>query len=139
MFLLSVIEHIETAGIATFEDDMFGSEYPSTAPDECVLVRDSGGPPPSKELPVEVHLVQFLCRALDYPTAINKAWQIFKLFHGKVSTGKWQPLHNFIIGTTDQYYVFTSSALQMPSDISPDEKGRSEVSFNISFKIRLGS
>ena len=47
-FTQAVIDYIQEAGIATFGVDMSGSFYPSTAPDECLLVRNSGGPEPSK-------------------------------------------------------------------------------------------
>ncbi len=141
MFMDAVIEHLEANGVGTFGVDIFGSTYPSTAPNQCVVVKDGGGPPPSKYIPTQVRVIQFVSRAPDYPDAAAKANQMFELFHGKVSGGNWDSLHNYLLGTTPaiRQYVQSSEALQVPSDIGPDEKGRAEVSFNIAFKIRLRS
>lgn len=146
MFIEAVIKGIETAGIATFGKGLFGSFYPSTAPDTCILVRSSGGPPPSLYLPVREYAVQFLTRASNYPAAEELAWKVFELFHGAVDISDiyraaWKPKHNYSLEDPvgNSYYVLKSEAMQMPSDIGPDEAGRAETSFNILFKVRLGS
>ncbi len=133
MFLMAIIEYLVSNGVGVFGTDLFGSSYPATAPNKCVVVRDNGGPPPSKHLPVEEYTIQFLSRDISYPDAYAKAVAIFELFHAKVTGDKWDSKHNYLIGA---YYVRVSKALQRPSDISPDDKGRSEVSFNIAFEVR---
>lgn len=139
MFLQAVIEHLVANGIGTFGTDLFASTYPSNAPDQCTVVRDGGGPTPPKDAPTQTKLIQFVCRALDYPAAEAKIRQIYELFHGHVSGGQWESLHNYLLGTTVQQYIFSSAAIQEPADIGPDEKGRAELSFNVLFKIRLRS
>ena len=62
---------------------------------------------------------------------------MFDLYHGSVHGGEWVPKHNYSIGVDERIFVLSSMALQPPSDIGPDEKGRSEVSFNMIFKIRF--
>ncbi len=139
MFIDALIEDLEKENIATFGVDLFGSLYPADAPDACMLIKSTGGPPPSKYIPVQVHQIQFLVRDIRFPDAHAKAMEIFKLYHGEVKTANWKPRHNYIVGVTagEQYYVSTSNASQMPIDISPDEKNRAEVSLNISFRVRL--
>lgn len=133
MLIQAVINDIESAGIATFGVDMFGSLYPFDAPDKCVLIRSSSGPEPSKELPIRFYMIQVLSRALYFPVAVEKAWEIYTRYQGERINGKWVAPHNYYLG---EYYVQVSQALQIPSDISPDEKGRSEVSLNILFRVR---
>jgi|GEM_PF-3786909 hypothetical protein len=141
MFLQALIREVEAARIAKFGKTLFGSLYPSTAPDECVLIRSSGGPAPSKYLPVQEHAIQFLSRAVDYPTAEANVWKIFRLFHGRVDAGAWTSKHNYTVGSieTGTFYILKSEALQLPTDISPDEAGRAEVSLNILFRVRLSA
>lgn len=138
MLLKALVEQLEADGLATFGVDLYaGDGYPFDAPDECFLLLDSGGPAPSKYLPVETQNIQVLTRALHYLTAKANSRTIFRYFHGEVTGNKWDPKHNYIIGTTEQFYVYSSEALQPPSSIGPDEKNRAEVSFNLSFQIRL--
>ncbi|MEW6661965.1 MAG: minor capsid protein [Bacillota bacterium] len=126
-FLEAVIHHIQTAGIAAFGQNMFANEYPSKAPDSCLLVIDTGGLEPSLYLPVSNPTIQVLSRAPKYPEAEAKIRQVFNLFHGPTAR------HNYWLG---DYYVFRSHAVQEPGFIGPDEKGRDEVSVNFVFKIR---
>lgn len=132
MFLQALIDDLNTAGIGTFGTDMFASGYPSTAPDSCLLLRSSSGAEPLKDLPVEFYMIQVLSRALNYPAAESKAWEVFRRYHGRAESHQWLSKHNYSIGS---YYVAVSRALQIPSDISPDAAGRSEVSFNIMFRV----
>ncbi len=132
-FLTAVIDYIETAGIATFGTTMYAGQYPSTAPDECILVRMSGGPEASKEVPLARPMIQVLSRALYYPAAAERIQKVYELFHGYVDTaGKWVSHHNYQLG---DFYVHESRAIQRPGDISPDEKDRAELSVNFMFKI----
>lgn len=133
MFLEQLINDIESAGIATFGEDMYASLYPADAPDKCIVVRENMPLSPLKDLPVEFYAIQFLSRAIDYEDAYNNAWELYKRYHGRSQSGKWKALHNYMVGNR---YVFVSKASQVPFDISPDEKGRSEVSLNIVFRVR---
>ena len=126
-FLDDVIEYIETAGVATFGTDMFAGNYPSTAPDECILVKATGGLPPSKEVPIRDVTIQVLSRSEYSPEAEAKLRAVYALFH-TVDNAK----HNYVIGS---YYVYVSNAIQEPGDISPDAAGRAEWSVNFIFKI----
>lgn len=135
MLIQEVINDIEAAGIATFGVDMFGSLYPADAPTKCILIRESSGPQPEKELPIRYYMIQVLSRALYYPVANEKSWEVYKRYHGERGAGgQWAGPHNYYLG---DYYVQVSEALQIPSDMSPDERGRSEVSFNILFTVRI--
>lgn len=127
-FLDDVINYIETAGIATFGTDMFAGSYPSTAPDQCILVKASGGWAPSKEVPIRNPTIQVLSRAKYSPEAEAKLRKIYNLFHGETAK------HNYTIGS---YYVLVSHAMQEPGDIGPDQQRRSEWSINFMFKIKL--
>ncbi len=134
-FLDDVIKYIQTAGRATFGPEwypafypcMFAGNYPSTAPDECILVKATGGLPPSKEVPIRQPTIQVLSRASHSPEAEANLRAIYTLFHGEDNAK-----HNYIIGS---YYVYVSHAIQEPGDIGPDAKGRAEWSCNFYFKI----
>ena len=125
-FLDDVINYIETENVATFGVDMFAGQYPSTAPDECILVKSTGGWPPYKEVDIRQPTIQILSRALHSPEAEENLRDVLALFHDD------QAKTNYVIGS---YHVYVSHAMQEPGDISPDEKGRAEWSVNISFKI----
>ena len=126
-FLSAVINHIEAANIAVFGQDMFANEYPSKAPNECLLVMDTGGMEPNQYLPIGNPTIQVLSRALSYLEAEEKARQVSKLFHGETAK------HNYLIGS---YYIYKSNAMQEPGWIGKDEKNRDEVSVNFVFKIK---
>ncbi len=126
-FLDDVISYIQAQGVATFGKDMFAGNYPSTAPDDCILVKATGGLPPSKEVPIRQPTIQVLSRAPYSPEAEAKLRQVYALFHGEDNAK-----HNYVIGS---YYVYVSSAIQEPGDISPDAKSRAEWSCNFHFKI----
>ena len=143
MFLQAIIDDLVAEGIGVFNADpagsdypLYGSVYPPDAPDTCMVLRLGNPPEPSQDLPIEFQVLQVINRGLNFPAVEAKSRQVFKRYSASVSGNKWQAKHNYLIGS---YYVLTSKALQPPSDISPDEKGRSEVSFNIVFRLRVQS
>ena len=126
-FLDDVVNYIETAAVATFGTTMFAGNYPSTAPDECILVKATGGLIPSKEVPIRQPTIQVLSRAQYSPEAETNLRAVYALFHGADNAK-----HNYVIGS---YHVYVSHAIQEPGDISPDAQGRAEWSCNFYFKI----
>lgn len=125
-FLDDVITYIQTAGLATFNINMFAGSYPSTAPDRCILVKASGGWAPSLYVPIRHPTIQVLSRSFYSPEAEAKLREVYNLFHGESAK------HNYEIG---DYYVLVSQAMQEPGDIGPDAQGRAEWSVNFVFKI----
>ena len=125
-FLGDVINYIETENVATFGVDMFAGQYPSTAPDKCILVKSTGGWPPYKEVDIRQPTIQVLSRSSFSPEAEAKLREVYNLFHGETAR------HNYDIGN---YRVLVSQAMQEPGDIGPDQQGRSEWSVNFVFKI----
>ena len=125
-FLDDVIQFIETANVATFGSDMFAGSYPSTAPDQCILVKATSGWPPNLYVPIRHPTIQILSRARFSPGAEATLREISSLFHGETAR------HNYTIGS---YRVLVSQAMQEPGDIGPDQQGRSEWSANFIFKI----
>lgn len=126
-FLDDVINYIQAAEVATFGTDMFAGSYPSTAPDQCILVKASGGWAPNLYVPIRHPTIQVLSRSLYSPEAEAKLREVYALFHGETAK------HNYTIG---DYYVLVSQAMQEPGDISPDAQGHSEWSINFMFKIK---
>ena len=125
-FLDDVIQFIETANVAVFGADMFAGNYPSTAPEQCILVKASGGWAPNLYVPIRHPTIQVLSRAPHSPEAEAKLREVYNLFHGETAK------HNYTIGS---YRVLVSQAMQEPGDIGPDQQGRSEWSANFIFKI----
>ena len=125
-FLDDVIQFIETANVAVFGADMFAGNYPSTAPEQCILVKASGGWAPNLYVPIRHPTIQVLSRALHSPDAEAKLREVYNLFHGETA------MHNYAIGS---YRVLVGQAMQEPGDIGPDQQGRSEWSANFIFKI----
>lgn len=135
-FLDLLAEQLEQDGIATGGQDLFISDYPEGAPDACTVIRLSGGTD-EKDLPIQYQVIQIMTRDPGFQVAYERAFVIYRYLFGDTQAGKWLPRHNFKIGVTREAYVLTCSALQLPSDIGKDEAGRSEVSFNIRFVVRL--
>ena len=125
-FLDDVVNYIQDAEIATFGTDMFAGSYPSTAPDQCILVKASGGWAPNLYVPIRHPTIQVLSRSLYSAEAEAKLREVHALFHGETAK------HNYEIGG---FYVLVSQAMQEPGDIGPDAQGRSEWSVNFLFKI----
>ena len=155
-FLQAIIDYIQAQGIATFGTDLYGSFYPSGAPDTCLLIKQSSGPAPTKYMPIAETTIQCLSRAPYSPDAEARIMKVYELFHGKVEDEgeggdarvRWVPRHNYKVGggTANgaepepediQFHILNSEALQFPGDISPDEAGRAEWSVNFYFKYRL--
>lgn len=129
-FLEAVINYIQTAGIATFGQDMFEGDFPTKSPDRCMIVLLGTGTPPDGNLPIRHPAVQVITRGVDFPEAHNLIEQVCKLFHGDPP-----PKHNYQVGN---YRVLVSKALQEPGDIGRDEKGRKMLSCNFGFTLRGG-
>lgn len=128
-FLEAVTTYIQTAKIATLGTDMFPLEFPSEAPDDCMIVLDGiSGLPPMQEVDIIHPGIQVIVRSKRYPTAMLKAESVYNLFHGAAK-------HNYYIGT---FYVLRSRARQTPGGIGKDSQDRDEISVNFDFKIDKG-
>ena len=89
------------------------------------MLKDTGGVP-SPDMPLPQTSVQVLVRSsTSWITARAKAAEIFNRFHGSLGL------------TTTNYRIVHGAALQMPSDVGVDERGRYRVSFNVMFNTHL--
>ncbi|MBC7197042.1 MAG: hypothetical protein H5U39_07330 [Deferribacterales bacterium] len=66
---------------------------------------------------------QILLRGLNYKSLMEKAYQIYDLFHRQV---------NYILGS---FLVSESHAESLPIPLGRDENGRDEISINFIFSV----
>jgi hypothetical protein len=93
------------------------NEFPATAPDDCGVVRITGGARPSSNLSEPTF--QVLIRAGHPATAEAKAWEVYQLFNYKRA---------FNVGDT---HVILCNAMQSsPVFIGTDDNGRYIYSLN---------
>lgn len=129
-FLEAIINFIQSADIATFGTNMFEGDFPTHAPETCLIVLQGVGEAPDCYLPIRDPSIQFITRGPVFPDAYELMDKVFTLFHGDPP-----PKHNYQVG---DFYVLCSRAYQEPGDIGRDEAGRKMLSCNFGFKIRGG-
>lgn len=107
---------------------------PSSAPDRCNLVAESGGGGTIFDLPDRVDkMIQVLSRATTYFDARDDAQEIYDVLHGAAG---WE-LPEVVVG--EKYQAMVIEAVSVPQYLGTDEgggKGRHEFSTNYIFRIR---
>ena len=103
---------------------------PTTAPNRCHLIAESGGGSTVFDLPDRADkMIQVLTRAVKYFDAENDAMLLFTLMNG---TAGWQ-LPVVVVG--EKYWGMTVQAVSVPQYLGEDKKGRHEFSTNYEWKI----
>lgn len=125
MIISEIAEYLETKNVGTVGTDIFISRQ-SDAPNNQVVVYDTGGIEPDKYLPTADPTFQVLVRNTNYQTGQG-------LVNAIVTA-----LHQFENGTVEEsetyfYYIFLVSE---PTHIGRDDKGRHEWSINFVAKTR---
>lgn len=94
-------------------------------PVECVTVLDTGGMPPSSEIP-ELHepTFQLLIRAADYDACKALADQCRSILHGQIAV-EAMGVHFFFIELINE-----------PGSLGQNERGEEEISANFRCKVR---
>lgn len=125
-----LVDYVVTNGDPTAKGtDIFADQLPDTdlSPVTVWALKDIGGVPNFNN-PIPTYHIQCICRSTSYNGARVGAANIFNLFGGHVG-----------IMTTD-YRIVGARAIQMPTSIGEDERGRNLVSFNMEFDVHvLGS
>jgi hypothetical protein len=95
-------------------------------PDNCVLVRNTGGLPPSTYLPLKDPTIQIVVRNTSEQAGFTIINNIYNLLHQKKG----------IELATGQNWVYLCNAMQEPTVIGQDDARRTEFSVNFHLKIR---
>ena len=118
----------QTTGF-TIDTNLFAAFAPSTAQDDVVIVRETGGPP-DFYLPDQAEkTIQVLSRASSYWVARANAIKVFSVLHG--IAGITLPVID-----AEAYYINTAEAITVPQDMGQDEKGLFNISTNYIVRIQ---
>lgn len=124
-FVEELVDDIVTAGLATGKGtDIFFDQMPETdlSPTTTIALKDTGGIP-AMGTPTPSMTVQCLVRSLSYETARQAAAAIYNRYHDATEIA----LTNFVI--------VACKAIQLPTSIGEDDRGRHEVSCNFEFTV----
>ena len=128
-FVEELVDDLVTKTVATAKGtDIFYDELPEDSdlsPATIIVLKDTGGVP-SPDIPMPETSMQVLVRSsASWITCRAKAAEIFNRYHGSLGL------------TTTSYKIIHGAALQLPTDIGMDERGRYRVSFNVMFNAHL--
>lgn len=115
----------------TIGTNLFAGFAPSTAQNDVVIVRESGGAPDPYLTDKVEWAIQILSRASDYWTARANAFKVFVLLHGM--KGITLPV---VEGDSAVYYVNVVEAVSAPQSLGQDEKGLFNISTNYILRIQ---
>lgn len=115
----------QLTGSWTLGTNIFVSQLPAS-PDNCIMIRDSGGEAPSIYIPTGRPTFQIFVRHKNYATGLSICAQIRTLLHNKYNT-------TLVSGGN---YFYSINAIQEPSHIGKDLNEREEFSFNFQTYIR---
>jgi hypothetical protein len=128
--LKQITKYIEnqTTGLV-IQTNLFAAFAPSTATDDVVIIRESGGAPNFYLTDQVEKAIQVLSRAVDYWTAAANAKKVYDCLHG---------IAGVTLPTVDgvAYYVNTSEAITAPQGLGQDEKGLFNISTNYIIRIQ---
>jgi hypothetical protein len=113
----------------TIGTNLFSGFIPSTAQNDAVVLRDSGGLPNFYLVDKVEVAIQVLSRASDYWVARANAMKVFDCLHG--IAGVTLPIIDSIT-----YYVTTAEAITAPQNLGQDEKGLFNISTNYTIRIK---
>ncbi len=126
IFHKNLAEYLEDEGHGTVGTNIFIGKIPSEAPNNCVIVYDTGGVAPDTYIPTRSPSAQIYVRNTSYETGKEKIEAIVSSLHKEA---------NFSIQTGEQY-VYYAKLMQEPSHIGQDENDRQEFSANFLFLYR---
>lgn len=112
-----IAQYLDDNDIGTLGTDIFKSYLPDNV-DTALVVLDTGGPQPDKDLPTKSPTFQILLRAPDYSTGKAKLDSIRTLLH---------QITNTTVGSTYYYYILAQSE---GGHIGRNERGLDEFSIN---------
>lgn len=115
MRILDLINFLKSNIAYTF----IANEFSANAPDDCAVVRLTGGLPPNKWVPVYRPSFQVLVRAKSTGTAEAKAQEIYDFLHGRKF---------FVVGNTEILSCFSDTST--PLYLGRDSNDRTLYSLN---------
>jgi len=118
----------QTTGF-TIGINLFAAFAPSTAQDDVVIIRETGGAPNFYLMDQVEKSIQVLSRATDYWVARANAMKVFVVLHG--IAGITLPVID-----AEAYYVNTAEAITAPQSLDKDEKGLFNISTNYIIRIQ---
>lgn len=113
----------------TIGTNLFAGFIPSTAQNDAVVLRESGGLPDFYLTDKVEVAIQVLSRASDYWVARANAMKVFDCLHG---------IAGVTLPTVDSvtYYVNTAEAITAPQNMDQDAKGFWNISTNYLIRIK---
>lgn len=126
IFHKNLADYLEDQGHGTVGTDIFVGKLPTEAPNNCIIVYDTGGVAPDTYIPTRNPSTQIYVRNISYNSGKQKIEDIVGSLHTK---------SNFYIIENEQY-VYYCRLIQEPSHIGQDENDRQEFTANFMFLYR---
>jgi hypothetical protein len=120
-----IAQHLHNQGVASLSTSLFKGYLPEDI-DSGIVVIDTGGLEPDRELVMSEPTVQVFVRNTSYSTGKSKIDAVKTALHQQKNT-------QLIPSGIYFYYIF---AIQEPGNLGRDENGRHEFSINYQCKIR---
>lgn len=128
MLITDLSTYLQTNGIGTEGTNLFIGRLPEVDGQNVVVMLDqTGGVEPQKDLPIITPTVQVTVRATTYSGGIAKINAIYTLLHRKDDSLV------LVLGGVD---VMNCFALQEPTHLGEDDSGRHLFTCNFVFKLR---
>lgn len=124
-FIEEIAAKLQTAGVGTVATDIFIGDQPPS-PDNLVLLVETSGQEPNKEIPITKPTFQVIIRNSSYGAGRAKATSAFNALH---------QLANADLGDNYVFYVLATSDVGY---IGRDENNRHEWSINFRAERRAG-
>lgn len=118
-----ITQYMATNGIGTLATDLFEGNLPDS-PDSAVVVIETGGTQPERELPFKSPTFQVYIRNQGYSAGRTKLDAVRALLHA---------IQNQTIGSTYFYYIF---AISEGGHVGRDDNSRDLFSINFQCKTR---
>lgn len=118
-----------TATGFTLGTNLFAAFAPSTAQNDIVVIRETGGAPNFYLTDQMEKTIQVLSRASDYWVASANAKKVYAVLHG--IAGITLPVID-----AEAYYILTAEAITAPQSLGQDEKGLFNISTNYIVRIK---
>lgn len=121
-----VVDYLEDQTRGTVGTDIFASVKPESAPDECIIVYETGGVEPDPDIPLADPTFQVYVRNSDYASGKAVVDNIVDDLH------QWRG-GTLVTGGNHFYFILLMGE---PGHIGRDDQGRQEWTANFRTRIR---
>ena len=123
--ITNLATYLQAQGIGTGGTDLFIGRLPEV--DNCIMLDQTGGVEPDRDLPIEKPTIQVTVRNTDYTDGFDKLKSIYDLLHQKKDD---------LVLESGGVDIMIVNALNEPSHIGEDESSRHLWTCTFVFNLR---